>query len=178
MAEETIKLLLNQQREFMEEQKRFREEDLNQQKEERANDMKKLESLISNVKDDVKSQLEKLEGKQSEALAVVKKDVVTVTARQDEADGDRLGMLLRIENLETQMEKAHNNSAQQVFHIDGNPNTEHSTNDKKLIKDLVSKNRRTIGLAPIDKNDVSRQGRMHNTENEDEMLLFAYKENS
>jgi hypothetical protein len=176
MAEETIKLLLNQQREFMEEQKRFHEEDLNQQKEERANDMKKLESLISNVKDDVKSQLEKLEGKQSEALAVVKKDVVTVTARQDEADGERLGMLMRIENLETQMEKVQNNPTQQVFHTDGNPNTEHSSNDRKLIMDLVSKNRRTIGLAPIDKDDVRRQGRMHETENEDEMLLFAYKE--
>ena len=159
----------------MEEQKRFREEDLNQQKEERANDMKKLESLISNVKDDVKSQLEKLEGKQSEALAVVKKDVVTVTARQDEADGERLGMLLRIENLETQMEKVQNNPTQQVFHTDGNPNTEHSSNDRKLIMDLVSKNRRTIGLAPIDKDDVRRQSRMHETENEDECYSLPIK---
>ena len=180
LNKDVIKLLLDQQREFMEEQKKLREAELNQHKEDRKDDMKKLEELISNMKDEMKSQVNKLEEKQTEAIESVKKDVDKTKDRQDSADEARQEMLTRIDKLEVELvemktkekEKPKESSAEEE-EIAETEETRHKTN---RLRDLVNKNRRIIGLSPIDKDDVRRQGQEHDTEDENEMFMFAYKE--
>ena len=84
LTKEVVELLLNQQKDFMQEQRMLREKELQEQKQERGQDMMELKELISKANDEVKEKVEKLDDKQTKALKVVANDVGEIKERQDE----------------------------------------------------------------------------------------------
>ena len=92
LTKETLELLLNQLKQFMEEQKNLREKELNDQKEERLQGMKELKELISKSNEEVKEKVENLDVKHTKAFESVTKELDEARTRQEKADEDRAAL--------------------------------------------------------------------------------------
>ena len=104
LTKETLELLFNQQKEFMEEQKKLREKELNDQKEERLQGMKELKELISKSNEGVKEKVENLDVKHTKAFESVTKELDEARARQEKADEDRAALEIRMRTMEENLE--------------------------------------------------------------------------
>ena len=154
LTKEVVELLLNQQKDFMQEQRMLREKELQEQKQERGQDMMELKELISKANDEVKEKVEKLDDKQTKALKVVANDVGEIKERQDEEVEARAAMEVRMKTLEDELkrvkdmnskEKESRASSTEILNVNG----ECVDNTSEAITDILKNATKVIGLAPI-----------------------------
>ena len=185
LTQESLKLLLDQQRAFMDEQRETRKKELEQQKEDRKIDILELKSLIIEVKDEVKKQVEVLEVKQNKAQEEVLAVVTEVSEKQASAETDRLQLDLRVSEMEKELKevKAAKNVKPTFTSVTRNgipapflSPLANENSDKPKIRDIIKDAKKVVELCPINSDDIRRQGNEHETDDEEEKLLFSVKE--
>ena len=183
LTKEVLELLLNQQKEFMEEQKKLREKELNDQKEERKQSMKELKELISKSNDEVKEKVEELDVKHTKAFESVTKELDKARERQEKADEGRAALELRMkmmeENLEVKKSKEGETgpSYAEVAAVKSRrADNSETTPAIDAIREIFKQAKKVIGLGPITADDIRRQGQEHSVEDEETMMHLAVKE--
>lgn len=180
LTKEVLELLLNQQKEFMEEQRKLREKELNDQKEERLQGMKELKELISKSNEEVKEKVENLDVKHTKAFESVTKELDEARARQEKADEDRAALEIRMRTMEENLEVRKSKDIEtrptysEVAAV--NPRGADNSETSSAIREILKQANKVIGLAPINAGDIRRQGQEHSVEDEDSMMLLAVKE--
>ena len=192
LTKEALELLLNQQKEFMENQKEARRLDMEQLNENRKSDMIELKNMISESVESVNKQVKDLEIKQGKDHGNIVTELKEITGRQDTADSSNLNLQSRVSDLETEVNELKKALADKpTFATICREGTKDAANinetrpinavnssesDDVKIRRIVDHAKKVIGLHPINAADIRRQGVEHNTEDENEKVKFAVRE--